>query len=358
MVATNGVIVTTYSGIRIYSETLQRYNWDYVILDEGHKIRNPNAEITISVKQFSTIHKIILSGSPIQNNLQELWSLFDFVYPGKLGALAVFMEEFAIPITLGGYANASKVQVHTAYKCACVLRETIGPYLLRRLKCDVKINLPSKNEQVLFCRLTPYQENFYKQFLRSNEVTKIMTRTRHAFVGINFMKKICNHPDIFTGDPSALLAMQGNLTTIDEQDSDYGACKRSGKMVVIASLLKVWKTQGHRVLLFTQSRQMLKILQRYVTSMGYNHLKMDGTTPISSRQALITSFNTQPEHFIFLLTTKVGGLGINLTGANRVIIYDPDWNPSTDIQARERSWRIGQTKNVTIYRLDSQVCTI
>lgn len=346
-----GILITSYSGLRIYKEPLSLYSWDYVILDEGHKIRNPHSEIALLAKEYSTCHRIILSGSPIQNNLQELWSLFDFIYPGKLGALPIFMEQFSVPITQGGYTNASKIQVQTAYKCACVLRESIGPYLLRRLKCDVNINLPSKNEQVLFCKLTPVQEDLYTTFLKSEHVGKILTHTLNSFAGLNFLKKISNHPDIYTGDPSSLLAMRGNLDVSSTQPADYGAVRRSGKMKVLAELLKVWQNQEHRVLLFTQSRKMLYIFELYVQKMGYTYLKMDGTTPIASRQGLIARFNNDSSIFVFLLTTKVGGLGINLTGANRVVIYDPDWNPSTDIQARERSWRIGQTKNVTIYRL-------
>ena len=349
--ASGGVLVTSYSGIRIYRDYLTLYSWDYVILDEGHKIRNPQSEITRLCKEYTTCHKIILSGSPIQNNLQELWSLFDFIYPGKLGELQVFLEQFSVPITQGGYTNASKIQVQTAYKCACVLRETIGPYLLRRLKSDVKINLPNKNEQVLFCKLTPVQEELYTNFLRSEHVGKILTHTLNSFAGLTFLKKICNHPDIFTGDPSALLAMRGNLDMTKENSTEYGSVRRSGKMKVVSELLKVWKNQGHRALLFTQSRKMMYIFEKFVQNVGYSYMKMDGGTAISSRQGLITRFNEDESIFVFLLTTKVGGLGINLTGANRVIIYDPDWNPSTDIQARERSWRIGQTKNVTVYRL-------
>ena len=349
--ANGGVLVTSYSGIRIYRESLTLYSWDYVILDEGHKIRNPQSEITRLCKEYTTCHKIILSGSPIQNNLQELWSLFDFIYPGKLGALPVFLEQFSVPITQGGYTNASKIQVQTAYKCACVLRETIGPYLLRRLKADVKINLPNKNEQVLFCKLTPIQEDLYTNFLRSEHVGKILTHTLNSFAGLTFLKKICNHPDIYTGDPSALLAMQGNLDMMKKTSEEYGHVRRSGKLKVVSELLKVWRKQGHRTLLFTQSRKMMFIFEKFVQNHGYTYMKMDGGTAISSRQGLIARFNQDESIFVFLLTTKVGGLGINLTGANRVIIYDPDWNPSTDIQARERAWRIGQTKNVTVYRL-------
>ncbi|KAL0282390.1 UNVERIFIED_CONTAM: DNA excision repair protein CSB [Sesamum angustifolium] len=229
------------------SDKLLDIEWGYAVLDEGHRIRNPNAEVTLVCKQLQTVHRIIMTGSPIQNKLSELWSLFDFVFPGKLGVLPVFEAEFAVPISVGGYANATPLQVSTAYRCAVVLRDLIMPYLLRRMKVDVDAQLPKKTEHVLFCSLTPEQRSLYRAFL---------------------------------------------------------------------------------------------LAQR----------RMDGLTPVKQRMALIDEFNNLDDVFIFILTTKVGGLGTNLTGGNRVII-DPDWNPSTDMQARERAWRIGQKKDVTVYRL-------
>ncbi|XP_019720182.1 DNA excision repair protein ERCC-6 [Hippocampus comes] len=346
----HGILITSYSAVRILQDTLQRYDWHYVILDEGHKIRNPNAGITIACKQFRTPHRFILSGSPMQNNLKELWSLFDFIFPGKLGTLPVFMEQFSVPITMGGYSNASPVQVQTAFKCACVLRDTINPYLLRRMKADVKANLalPDKNEQVLFCRLTQEQREVYQSFLNSKEVYQILNGDMQVFSGLIALRKMCNHPDLFSGGPRLLRGITEEELTEEEH---FGYWKRSGKLIVVDSLLRLWFKQGHRVLLFTQSRQMLHILEVFVRQNHYAHLKMDGTTPIASRQPLIARYNEDTSIFVFLLTTKVGGLGVNLTGANRVIIYDPDWNPSTDTQARERAWRIGQNKQVTVYRL-------
>ncbi|XP_028819956.1 DNA excision repair protein ERCC-6 isoform X2 [Denticeps clupeoides] len=329
---------------------LQRYDWHYIILDEGHKIRNPNARVTIACKQFRTPHRFILSGSPMQNNMKELWSLFDFVFPGKLGTLPTFMEQFSVPITMGGYANATPVQVQTAYKCACILRDTINPYLLRRMKADVKasLSLPDKNEQVLFCRLTEEQRQVYQNFLDSKEVYQIINGDKQVFSGLIALRKICNHPDLFSGGPCLLRGVPAEQLREEEH---FGFWKRSGKLIVVESLLRLWFKQGHRVLLFTQSRQMLEILEIFVRENGYPYLKMDGTTTIASRQPLIALYNEDKSIFVFLLTTRVGGLGINLTGANRVIIYDPDWNPSTDTQARERAWRIGQKQEVTIYRL-------
>ena len=157
-----GILIVSYTGIRGHLKDLLRFNWHYLILDEGHKIRNPEAQITVAVKRFPTPHRLILSGSPIQNSLKELWSLFDFVFPGKLGTLPVFMMEFAVPITQGGYSNANKLEVQTAFKCACILRDTINPYLLRRMKNDVRehLELPDKNEQVIVLKLF-YEDEFY-----------------------------------------------------------------------------------------------------------------------------------------------------------------------------------------------------
>ncbi|XP_028915565.1 DNA excision repair protein ERCC-6 isoform X2 [Ornithorhynchus anatinus] len=345
-----GILITSYSYIRLMQDNINNYDWHYVILDEGHKIRNPNAAVTLACKQFRTPHRIILSGSPMQNNLRELWSLFDFVFPGKLGTLPVFMEQFSVPITMGGYSNASPVQVKTAYKCACVLRDTINPYLLRRMKADVKmsLSLPDKNEQVLFCRLTAEQREVYQNFIDSKEVYSILSGEMQIFPGLMALRKMCNHPDLFSGGPKILKNVPDDEL---EEEDQFGYWKRSGKMIVVESLLKIWHKQGHRVLLFSQSRQMLHILEVFLRGQKYSYLKMDGTTTIASRQPLITRYNEDTSIFVFLLTTRVGGIGVNLTGANRVIIYDPDWNPSTDTQARERAWRIGQKRQVTVYRL-------
>ncbi|KFH66590.1 hypothetical protein MVEG_07115 [Podila verticillata NRRL 6337] len=332
------VLVTTYAGLRIHSSRLLRKNWSYIVLDEGHKIRNPDADITLTCKQFRTPHRIILSGTPIQNNLNELWSLFDFVFPGRLGTLPVFQSQFAIPINLGGYANASNVQVQTAYKCAVVLRDLINPYLLRRMKADVATDMPKKSEQVLFCKLTTPQRVAYEDFLRSNEMTSIMDGKRHALFGIDVVRKICNHADILGRE-------------LHQDDPDYGDYTKSGKMVVVRALLQMWQKDKHRVLLFSQTRTMLDILEKFIKSEGYVYRRMDGTTPIQHRMGLVDEFNARDDIYVFLLTTKVGGLGVNLTEADRVIIFDPDWNPSTDVQARERAWRLGQTRAVTIYRL-------
>eukprot|EP00054_Salpingoeca_dolichothecata_P025480 m.178669 g.178669 ORF g.178669 m.178669 type:complete len:1122 (-) comp25371_c0_seq1:29-3394(-) len=338
------VLVTTYASMRINQAKLLKHQWHYVVLDEGHKIRNPDAEVTLAAKQLRTPHRIILSGSPIQNNLRELWSLFDFTFPGRLGTLPVFMSEFAVPMTQGSYANANPIQVQTAYKCACLLRDIINPYLLRRAKKDVdaQVNLPTKNEQVLFCNLTDDQRFLYEQFLKSKAVDDILHNQCRPFFGIDVLRKLCNHPDLATAVSS--------IPDYTDPDTPL-PWQRSGKMIVVEQLLRLWHENHHRVLLFAQTKQMLTIIESFVQAQEYEYRRMDGGTNIKNRQPLIKEFNNDSNIFIFLLTTRVGGLGVNLIGADRIIIFDPDWNPSTDMQARERAWRIGQTKPVTIYRL-------
>lgn len=338
MFETGHVVVTTYAGLKVYSKFILPKVWGYCCLDEGHKIRNPNSEVSLNCKQIKTHYRLILSGTPIQNNLVELWSLFDFVFPGRLGTLPVFQNQFSIPINVGGYANATNIQVQTAYKCAVVLRNLIAPYLLRRMKSDVATDLPQKTEKVLFCKLTKPQREAYTLFLKSDEMNSIMSGRRQVLYGVDILRKICNHPDLLTRE-------------ISSHRAGYGDPTKSGKMQVVKALLELWTSQGHRTLLFTQTRQMLDILEPFVGRMNMSYLRMDGSTQISQRQNLVSSFNNDSQYKVFLLTTKVGGLGVNLTGADRIIIYDPDWNPSTDVQARERAWRLGQKKEVVIYRL-------
>nr|CAD2166804.1 unnamed protein product [Meloidogyne enterolobii] len=352
------VLVTSYSTYMLDYKKILAAKWNYVILDEGHKIRNPEAKITLTLKELRTPHRLILSGSPLQNNLRELWfvrdfsfarsilhreylsrSLFDFIYPGLLGSLKEFVEKFSIPITQGGYANATSIQVRTAYKCACILRDAISPYLLRRMKKDVQmvLQLPEKTEQILFCDITSEQRNLYQEYITSKPCQDLINGQNMAFAALMHLRKLCNHPDLVKNDKNPEL--------------EYGSYQRSGKMIVVKTLLRLWSQQQQKVLLFSQSRQMLTILEGFMSRENYKYLRMDGTTPIGKRQDLVSQFNTDKDIFTFLLTTKVGGLGINLTGANRVLIYDPDWNPSTDAQARERAWRIGQQRAVTVYRL-------
>ncbi|KAI9915133.1 hypothetical protein PsorP6_007724 [Peronosclerospora sorghi] len=375
-----GVVISTYENVRQYQGLFLTQEWDYVILDEGHRIRNPDAETTLACKQLRTTHRIILSGTPIQNRLRELWSLFDFVYPGRLGTLPIFEDEFVLPIRAGGYATATKMQVLMAYKCALALKDLIQPYLLRRTKQEVLATgasgalgalLPGKQEQIIFCRLTTRQRKLYKRFLGSPEVASVLRRDIRPFRAISVLRHICNHPDLLVSygdvdqkrqgyeDEEGIVGSMTELLTETDEDKDegesdasFGAASGSGKMIVLQKVLTLWKEQGHRVLLFTQTRGMLDILESFMAQCGHAWTRLDGTTSVAERQARLDAFNAPTSNlFVFLLTTRAGGIGVNLVGADRVVVFDPDWNPSTDVQARERAWRIGQQKPVTVYRL-------
>lgn len=243
--------------------------------------------------------------------------------------------------------------VETAFQASKILREQVMPFLLRRTKKDVQelVQLPPKQEQVLFCDLSPQQYQVYLDFLRTDRCKALLNSknnsvskdgTHHSFFVISVLRKLTNHPDLLLRDHKELVP------------TDYGDPSRSGKMIVLEKILSVWKKQGHKVILFTQTVQMLEILQEWLeNTLDYRCDRMDGTTPVSKRTQMIDNFNESEVLFIMIMTTRVGGIGLNITGANRVILFDPDWNPMTDVQARERAWRIGQKRDVTVYRLIS-----
>lgn len=352
------IVVTTYEMVRTQPGLLVSGHavpsWFYVVLDEGHKLRNPSARITTICKQFETPHRVLLTGAPIQNNLTELWSLFDFIFPGKLGTQEMFDSQFALPILRGGYSNASTFEARMAYKCAVLLRDLIKPFLLRRLKKDVRIELPDKNEQVLFCRLTETQRSEYHKFLESKEAKLVFSGKKNMLFGVDVLRKICNHTFLLQADKGSQLLAELQSPEVDVTSIPMALTACSSKLKVVMHILRLWWDEGtHKVLLFAQTRQMLDIVEVFVKHSGYPYLRMDGSSAIQRRASLIDEFNNSAsrESFIFLLTTRVGGLGVNLTAANKVLIFDPDWNPVTDLQARERSYRIGQTRSVTIYRL-------
>ena len=342
------VLIMSYETVRMNIAEISRVQWHYAIMDEGHKLRNPDTAVTQACKRLPTPHRMLLSGTPIQNNLVELWSLFDFCFPGKLGTLETFEKHFAWPIQRGGYANASPMEVRVAYKCALTLRDLVNPYLLRRSKDQVNIKLPEKSEQILFCQITDKQRDAYKAFLRGSEAKAVYEGMRNMLYGVDILRKICNHVFLNDADHGKYALQQAqNLADMTEG---------SAKLKVLNHVLAQWRAQRHRVLIFTQTIQMLDIIERFLQFTDYPFIRMDGHTASGQRQKLVDRFNeADPEDpecpFIFLLTTRVGGLGINLTSANRVIVYDPDWNPMTDLQAKERAYRIGQTSSVIVYRL-------
>lgn len=333
------VTITSYETVRMLKKEMASVPWVIVVLDEGDRIRNPNSDTTISVKQFATPHRILLTGSPIQNNLQDLWSLTDFVRPGSLGTLPVFMENLVRPIENAGAVDANPARVEAAYHCAVAVRDLTMPCVLRRSKADVmdSVRLPHKQEEVLFCNLTPEQYQMYVEFLQTHWVRQSLDsrdaqENNGSTKAIATMRKLCNHADI------VLPTGQYHIN-------------RSGKMLVLSQILRVWHHDKHRVLIFVQMIEMLDIIQQWCEQQKYSYLRLDGKVEVDNRLELINKFNTDPNIFAMILTKRVGGTGLNITGANRVVIFEPDWNPTTSVRARERAWRIGQEREVAVYRL-------
>lgn len=384
-------VVTTYATMSLLHRELASVNFQYVILDEGHKVCNPETAVTMGAKTFYTPHRLILTGSPIQNTLKELWCLFDFAYPGLLGTLNKFVEEFETPINASRNSKASKLDSAAAIECARVLKAHLQPFLLRRMKRDVNAMLPPKYERVIRCSLTDAQLEAYSRVLNSQEVQRLLGvginhkfntgglnrhgrdatgslwtgnqqfsgqrglssgARRQAFRILHSLRNLCNHVDIFYLKQDDV-SDGGTGRDISFRSNKAVRYEGSGKLATLKRLLTHWKANGHKVLVFSQFRMVLDIIENMCEEEKHSYMRMDGNTPSKDRLLLIDRYNSDPTVFVALLTTKVGGLGVNLTGADRVVIFDPDWNPVNDEQARERAWRIGQTREVCVYRMIS-----
>ena len=276
-----------------------------------------------------------------------LFILFHFKKK-RLGTLPSFEIEFATPIKRGGYSNASRMAVQLSYRCTLILKDLINPYLLRRLKKDIKEvqRMPGKREQVLFCRLSSQQRSMYEDFLQSDYVKKVISGRAQLLGAITVMRKICNHPNLISdaNDASSASFIQEDpwCSHIDEskescardcgknvnngQDSsvdyDKAMVQSSGKLEILAKILPLWKKQGHRVLIFCQWKKMIDIILTFVTSKGWKFGRLDGDTNVGSRQRLVDTFNSDESFFGMVCTTRTGGVGLNLVGANRIILYE------------------------------------
>lgn len=329
-----GVLFVSYAGFKSYQKKMKRIKFDYMILDEGHKIKNKDAEVSKAMCSYDCENKIMLTGTPIQNNLKELWAIFDFLNPGKLGTYADFNEEYEEPINEGQYKNATQATIEKAYKRTLLLRNIINPFIIRRLKSGVAGQLPKKTDRVVFCRMTEIQEMLYRNLIESEYSTEVLMGKISSMSGIVTLRRICNHPFLY----------RRNLDTGDNLIST------STKLLNIDKMLIDWQREGKKVLIFTQMVDTLNLIKKFLQIRNYKYLSMSGKTNLTVRGNYISQFNNDSSIFIFLLTTRVGGLGLNLIGASRIIIYDPDWNPTTDSQAKERAYRYGQTDNVETYR--------
>ena len=344
------VVVTSFEICMIDRSHLERYEWQYLILDEGHRIKNRNCRLVKELKSLRSVSRLLLTGTPIQNTLEELWSLLNFVNPRIFDDLEVFQAWF-------GFRNIGRdtqvddiIGSERRERIVSKLHEILRPFLLRRLKKDVLLNLTEKREIVVYCQLSKLQREYYarvqKKTLKELLVSLGLEDAKQFSSENTLMqlRKVCNHPFLF-GEPR-------------DSDGDYLGDKHplllisaSGKFQLMDRMLDRLKRDNHRVLIFSQMTKLLDILQDYCSYKKYRLCRIDGGTKLSDRQEAIDTYNNDPEIFVFLLSTRAGGLGINLTGADTVILFDSDWNPHQDSQAQDRCHRIGQQRNVVTYRL-------
>ncbi|XP_071508949.1 uncharacterized protein [Diadema antillarum] len=405
-----GVLMVSYGLVMTCWEQINHHHgaefvWDYVILDEGHKIKNPN-KTTKAVHAISATHRFILTGTPIQNNLKELWSLFNFVTHGTLlGTQQTFKAEYDNPITRAREKDATASEKLLGNEMAESLRLLIAPYFLRRTKADVLENkgdeergaervddndetdsvtsgstrdgrslnvIPSltrKNDLIVWLSLTETQVQIYQDFISLDRVKELLMTKRSPLAELTILKKLCDHPRLLSkracrqlglemseeghdenSDPHSneMESAATNIHTIDDQV----LLMESGKLQFLVHLLTNLRGEGHRCLVFSQSRKMLDIVQKVLRARHFKLMRLDGTiTKLAEREDIISRFQGDKSYSVFLLTTQVGGVGLTLTGADRVVIIDPSWNPATDNQAVDRAYRIGQTRSVVIYRL-------
>ena len=369
------IIVTSYDIARNDIEILSDQSFNYCVLDEGHIIKNTKAKLTQAVKLIQANHRLILSGTPIQNNVLELWSLFDFLMPGFLGTEKSFYDRYAKPIANSRDSKTSSKEQEAGALALEALHKQVLPFLLRRLKEEVLADLPPKIIQDYYCELSPLQKSLYTEFATS-QASQMATETSgemkkeaktHVFQVLQYMRKLCNHPALVLNEKhpkykETIASLAKNSQTLrDVQHAPKFLALRDllldcgiGRAEPAANDLTADVVNQHRALIFCQLKDMLDmvesdVLKKLLPSVSY--MRLDGTTDPRNRQSIVQKFNADPSIDVLLLTTHVGGLGLNLTGADTVIFVEHDWNPMKDLQAMDRAHRIGQKNTVNVYRL-------
>ncbi|KAI1077094.1 P-loop containing nucleoside triphosphate hydrolase protein [Whalleya microplaca] len=331
------VLVTSYEYILMDADFLRSIKWQALAVDEAHRLKNKEAKLYTELMSFGAPSKVLITGTPIQNNLAELSSLLDFLNPGK-----VRIDEDLDTLA------ASDAQVKLQE-----LHRAIAPYILRRTKETVESDLPPKTEKIIRVELSDVQLEYYKNILTRNYAALNEGNNGQKSSLLNIvmeLKKVSNHPYMFPGAEEKVL--NGSER---REDQIKGLIGSSGKMMLLDQLLAKLKKDNHRVLIFSQMVKVLDILGDYLRLRGYQFQRLDGTIGAGPRRLAINHFNAEDSSdFCFLLSTRAGGLGINLMTADTVIIFDSDWNPQADLQAMARAHRIGQKKPVTVYRLVSK----
>ncbi|KAI0981644.1 hypothetical protein GJ496_003822 [Pomphorhynchus laevis] len=361
------VLVASYDSVRNDIHFFSSLRFSYVVLDEGHIIRRSKTKISNAIRQLSAKHRLILTGTPIQNNLTELWNLFNFLMPGYLGTERQFNIRFGKPLNISSNKDSNRcTDIEKGAVALGALHKQVLPLMLRRTKRDVLTCLPPKIIQDYYCEMSVIQSILYDEFcndysegISNTNTDKSGQESNHVFKTLLYLKKLCNHPAIVCNETHPKWnEVQEHLTLMNVELSDI---RNSGKLNALRELLlecgvgesSVDITQKHRILVFCQYQATLDFVELCLLDKLTNikYLRLDGSVPTSKRYDIIKRFNENLYIDLLLLTTQVGGLGISLTGADVVIFVEHDWNPARDLQAMDRAHRLGQTKTVNVYRL-------
>jgi SWI/SNF-related matrix-associated actin-dependent regulator of chromatin subfamily A member 5 len=328
------VCVTTYEICNLDRNVFNKFAWSYLVIDEAHRLKNEASIFSQTVRTLETKFRLLLTGTPLQNNLHELWALLNYLVPDVFASSEQFDEWFNLDIDDASEKNKLISQLH----------KILRPFMLRRLKADVEKSLPPKSETILFTGMSAMQKKLYKDILMRDldTLTGKGGGSRTAVLNIVMqLRKCAGHPYLFPGVEDRSLDPLGEHLV-----------ENCGKMVLLDKLLIRLKERGHRVLLFTQMTRILDIMEDYMHMRGFQYCRIDGNTTYDDREERIDAYNKpDSEKFLFLLSTRAGGLGINLQTADVVILYDSDWNPQADLQAQDRAHRIGQKRPVQVFRL-------
>lgn len=345
------VLLTTYEFIIKDRPILSKIKWLHMIVDEGHRMKNANSKLSSTITQYyTTRYRLILTGTPLQNNLPELWALLNFVLPNIFKSVKSFDEWFNTPFANTGGQDKMELSEEEQLLVIRRLHKVLRPFLLRRLKKDVEKDLPDKQERVIKCTFSALQAKLYKQLVNHNRLMVSdgkggKTGMRGLSNMLMQLRKLCNHPFVFEEVEDQINPGRGTNDLL---------WRTAGKFELLDRILPKFRATGHRVLMFFQMTQIMNIMEDFLRLRGLKYLRLDGSTKADDRSELLRLFNApNSPYFCFLLSTRAGGLGLNLQSADTVIIYDSDWNPHQDLQAQDRAHRIGQKNEVRILRLIS-----
>ncbi|KAM4054589.1 bromodomain-containing protein [Hirsutella rhossiliensis] len=345
------VLLTTYEYIIKDRPILSKIKWFHMIIDEGHRMKNSNSKLSATIQTYYvTRFRLILTGTPLQNNLSELWAMLNFVLPNIFKSVKTFDEWFNTPFANTGGQDKMELTEEEQILVIRRLHKVLRPFLLRRLKKDVEKDLPDKTEKVIKCKFSALQSRLYKQMVTHNKLVVSdgkggKTNARGLSNMIMQLRKLCNHPFVFDEVENVMNPMSISNDLL---------WRTAGKFELLDRILPKYQATGHRVLMFFQMTAIMDIMEDYLRYRKLEYLRLDGTTKSDERSDLLREFNApDSKYFMFLLSTRAGGLGLNLQTADTVIIYDSDWNPHQDLQAQDRAHRIGQKNEVRILRLIS-----